>query len=704
MSHHESWAAHMSLNVLPETSSRFIPESTWINVIAPEVMRHFRPEVLTCAPGQNKSTCLTGDQIGALHRIYTDYYEADQTYIFGGYQPGGEKLYPTGLVGSTTFPLVQDWFRFFVLNDTQWTPDLYNASLIAVAEQVNPGQTDAISPKLTAFASAPHNGKVLHYIGWADQLISPGYSLHYYETVHAFAQENSTLAIDDFYRLFPGGEAANAFGAESQLPSLSLDAEHNILAAMVRWVEEGVAPSKVVGVKYKDDLPANGIAFTRPICKIASRPSWQECDCGNKFIRIAQAQAAALEAAKKQCQVPLFPTNVLDSALSLSLPPHLLMDSLPVETLQQIFEHACTDGGSTGNALSLTSKHIRAAARRARFHTLRIAVDSNKFPEFIGLFERECNRGRNERPRVRHLHLTLASVPFIHPDIRALLAKWRNPQPCPPSHIEAGQSLHSLAVLPPEGAPLLPPPLTRSQEYALQELVRLVAPDLWSLVIHAVPYGLPDHFQSPILKHTFPLLREVALIGLPGPARLLLANAKLSPIFPQATHIYLSPRLNSHDLHLSSWFALAPRVTHLHVSGIQSQHHVQQLAEAVGVHVQINMFTGVTTPSDSPLPRSETPRTYPSVHCLLMEPAEKPTGRKCGNFALAQVAMRNGLSDIVRECRRPDVDIQAALLERPDTVPYVQHAKVLEHQWVERVGGGEGWWKGLELDRGACQG
>ncbi len=66
-----------------------------------------------------------------------------------------------------------------------------------------PVVAQAISPNLTAFASAPHNGKVLHYIGWADQLISPGYSLHYYETVHAFAQENSTLAIDDFYRLFP---------------------------------------------------------------------------------------------------------------------------------------------------------------------------------------------------------------------------------------------------------------------------------------------------------------------------------------------------------------------------------------------------------------------------------------------------------------------------------------------------------------------
>lgn len=44
---------------------------------------------------------------------------------------------------------------------------------------------------------------MLHYVGWADQLISPGNSVHYYETVHAFARANTSLAVDDFYRLFP---------------------------------------------------------------------------------------------------------------------------------------------------------------------------------------------------------------------------------------------------------------------------------------------------------------------------------------------------------------------------------------------------------------------------------------------------------------------------------------------------------------------
>ncbi|KAI0631071.1 tannase and feruloyl esterase-domain-containing protein [Trametes polyzona] len=139
MSHLQPWSMHMALNVLPTTSPHFIPQSLWVDVIGPEVMRQcdaldgltdgiindpracsFRPETLTCRPGQNTSTCLTEGQISALHRIYADYYEADQTYVFGGYQPGGENAYPGGLVGSMPFPLVADWFRFFLLN-LRWT-------------------------------------------------------------------------------------------------------------------------------------------------------------------------------------------------------------------------------------------------------------------------------------------------------------------------------------------------------------------------------------------------------------------------------------------------------------------------------------------------------------------------------------------------------------------------------------------------------
>ena len=60
----------------------------------------------------------------------------------------------------------------------------------------------AIDPNITAFVGPTHNGKLLHYVGWADQLISPGNPIHYYETVHGFLNANTNLNIDDVYRLY----------------------------------------------------------------------------------------------------------------------------------------------------------------------------------------------------------------------------------------------------------------------------------------------------------------------------------------------------------------------------------------------------------------------------------------------------------------------------------------------------------------------
>ncbi|EED82141.1 feruloyl esterase-like protein [Postia placenta Mad-698-R] len=296
----QDWSVHMNLNVQPNTSARFIPESVWVDVIHPEVLRQcdaidgladgiindprfcdFRPETLTCRPGQNESTCLTLAQLGAVHRIYTDYYEFNQEWINGRYYPGGETEYPLGLVGK---PFIggQEWFQYFVLNDTQWKLEQYNASLIRLADGIDPGQANAIDRNLTAFAGPGHNGKLLQYVGWADQLISPGNSIHYYESVYAFTRAYTDLDINDFYRLFtvPGmnhwyvdisGYSANAFGGVQQasggMPPLSLSPENNVLAAMVQWVEEGVAPTSFVAVHYNDNNVEDGVAFTRPLCQ-----------------------------------------------------------------------------------------------------------------------------------------------------------------------------------------------------------------------------------------------------------------------------------------------------------------------------------------------------------------------------------------------------------------------------------------------------
>ncbi|CDO74946.1 hypothetical protein BN946_scf184945.g18 [Trametes cinnabarina] len=299
--HLQAWSIHMNLNTEPSTSRHFMTEDMWSNVIAPEVMRQcdeldglkdgiindpricsFRPETLTCRPGQNTSTCLTKDQISALHRIYADYYEADQTYVFGGYYPGGETEYYHGLVGKKHFEIGTNYFGYMVTNNTEFSIHDYNATVLKLADKIDPGQANAINPNLTAFAGPSHHGKLIQYVGWADQLISPGNTIHYYETVHEFTLANTTMDIDDYYRLFLipgmnhwyGGLAANAFGSVEQAsnnnPPLSFHPDHNILAAMVHWVEDGIAPDTITAANYKGNNATNGVGFTRPLCRYPS--------------------------------------------------------------------------------------------------------------------------------------------------------------------------------------------------------------------------------------------------------------------------------------------------------------------------------------------------------------------------------------------------------------------------------------------------
>jgi len=39
------------------------------------------------------------------------------------------------------------------------------------------------------------------------------------------------------------------------------------LAALTRWVEIGSAPETIIATKYVNDVPAQGIAFQRPLCQ-----------------------------------------------------------------------------------------------------------------------------------------------------------------------------------------------------------------------------------------------------------------------------------------------------------------------------------------------------------------------------------------------------------------------------------------------------
>jgi feruloyl esterase len=117
--------------------------------------------------------------------------------------------------------------------------------------------------------------KIIHYHGWADPNVAPQYSVDYFEAVQRRMGPTS-----GFYRLFmvPGmphcvgaaGLGANYVGIGGSpvtTPRLD-DADHDWVSALQRWVEQGVAPDRMIATEFNRD-PAGvplSTRSTRPIC------------------------------------------------------------------------------------------------------------------------------------------------------------------------------------------------------------------------------------------------------------------------------------------------------------------------------------------------------------------------------------------------------------------------------------------------------
>ena len=236
----------------------------------------FDPASVQCAPGQDPTTCLSAEQVATAKQIYRGPHDPrNGKLIFPGYEPGSEANpanWPVWITGATPGSALQQFFGngFFAdfvfmdpnfnFNDLNFTSDIRLADK-GVGEVIN-----SVNPDLHPFKR--HGGKMIHYVGWADSAIAPMNSVNYYEDVSRHVPGD----IHDFYRLYmvpgmahcAGGDGPNAFGNGVNAPVI--DAEHDLLRALDRWVEDGVAPHRIIATHYTNNNPTLGVAFQRPLC------------------------------------------------------------------------------------------------------------------------------------------------------------------------------------------------------------------------------------------------------------------------------------------------------------------------------------------------------------------------------------------------------------------------------------------------------
>jgi feruloyl esterase len=246
----------------------------------------FDPASLVCKAGQT-GACLTDAEAAALKKIYAGAQDASGKPIFPGYAPGGEDgptawvLWITGsdpnrTAGSLMNGFGTGYFANMVFDDAGWRIEGRNVSDDLAAADKKTGETlDSSNPDLSAFKAA--GGKLIQYHGWNDAGIPPRSSIAYYQQV---ADKMGGLEdVQPFYRLFMapgmdhcgGGPGPNAIGGVFGLPSTSRDPQHDVVAALAHWVEDGVAPDQIVATLYRDNDPSKGIGAQ--LAPILRRPT-----------------------------------------------------------------------------------------------------------------------------------------------------------------------------------------------------------------------------------------------------------------------------------------------------------------------------------------------------------------------------------------------------------------------------------------------
>jgi feruloyl esterase len=155
------------------------------------------------------------------------------------------------------FPLMLDWFRFFLTQDPQFdvgtvTPAAYERLWDQSVEQYgNVIGTD--NPDLTAFRD--RGGKAIVWHGWADQLITAEGSVDYYTRVQH--QMGGAKKAAEFVRLFMAPGVTHCAGGAGPQPT-------GLMEALLAWVEEGRAPETLPAVR-RDQTGA--ITRSRPLCQ-----------------------------------------------------------------------------------------------------------------------------------------------------------------------------------------------------------------------------------------------------------------------------------------------------------------------------------------------------------------------------------------------------------------------------------------------------
>jgi hypothetical protein len=248
----------------------------------------YNPAQMSCTAQPSNPNCLTSQEASAVSKIWDGPRDSHGRRLWFGLDRGAT---PLALDGAFPFPIATDHLAYWVHQNPSF--DWHTITEASFANEFSSSELkfeDVIgtdSTDLDGFIE--HKAKDITYHGTADQLIFSRGTINYFERLRKrYGAQN----VDKFARLFMapgmghclGGPGANAFGNVFG-PPVSSDPQHDILKALVDWVEAGIPPERITATKFVNDNPASGVAFTRPLCVFpklgAYKGTGDPADAGN---------------------------------------------------------------------------------------------------------------------------------------------------------------------------------------------------------------------------------------------------------------------------------------------------------------------------------------------------------------------------------------------------------------------------------------
>jgi feruloyl esterase len=213
--------------------------------------------------GTATDTCgtITEADANVIRRIWEGPRRQDGSFLWYGLSRGAAF---NGLSNTGGNPLVSqpngitlDWWRFFLMQNPQWSPAGlthagYEQAWDQSVEQYGPVfATD--NANLAPFRA--RGGKIVMWHGQNDQLIYPGGSIDYYERVQR--EMGGPRQTSEFMRFFLAPGVAHCSGGPGPAPSGHFE-------ALMNWVETGDAPETLLAVRRDQ---AGTVTRTRPLCQ-----------------------------------------------------------------------------------------------------------------------------------------------------------------------------------------------------------------------------------------------------------------------------------------------------------------------------------------------------------------------------------------------------------------------------------------------------